>query len=414
MSETLAPGVDIEAIRASFPAIGRSEDVFFDNAGGSQVPACVADAIRDYMLTTYVQLGADYATSRACSGVVSRGHDFVKTFVNGDGIGEVALGPSTSALCAMLADCYARALDPERNEIVVCECGHESNVGAWVRLKERGYEVRFWRMDAEGGVGCPLDGLTPLLSEKTRLVCFPHVSNILGHIEDAKAIVDAAHGVGARAVVDGVAYAPHRAVDVKALGADWYVYSTYKVYGPHMGALFGTHEAFAELEGPNHVFVAKDAVPYKFELGGVSHEGCAGLCALGDYLGVLSGREGACDRSTVERAMEVMAALELPLQRRFIDWLASRHDVGVVGPLATGATRVATISFTHTGGKSSRDIALACNERGLGVRYGAFYANRLCMALGLEASDGVVRVSMAHYNTMDEVERLIGVLDGVL
>ncbi len=300
---------NLAEVRAAFPALS-APTLFLDNAGGSQVPSVVVEGIRDYFLNSYVQLGADYAVSRRATATVARAHEFVKCFVNagdvghGRGLGECVLGPSTTALCNLLANAYAESPKPGRDEVVVCTAGHESNVGPWVRLAPRGYVVKPWPVTrrADGPWGISIDELRPLLSSRTALVAFPHVSNVLGEIVDVKAITALVHQHGGRVVVDGVAFAPHRAIDVADWGADWYVYSWYKVFGPHMAALFGRREAFAEITGPNHYFVDKSDVPYKFELGGVNHEGCAGLLALYDYL-MFVGRGGAWTGMGVPRCM---------------------------------------------------------------------------------------------------------------
>jgi selenocysteine lyase/cysteine desulfurase len=252
------------------------------------------------------------------------------------------------------------------------------------------------------------------------LVAFPHVSNVLGRVEDARTITKLAHEAGARVVIDGVAYAPHRAIDVADLEADWYSYSTYKVFGPHMAALFGTDEAFAELEGPNHFFIPRHEIPYKFEPGGPSHEGCAGLLALWLYLGALAGC--ACDaepdRRGIEGAYRRISELEEVLQRRLLEYLRSKPEIRLIGPSAATPKRVATVSFVHRS-KRSADIVRAANAQRYGIRYGHFYAYRLCDRLSREnvlhdAEDGVVRVSLLHYNTMDEVDGLIECLDRLL
>jgi len=412
MTPTATLQIDQQRIRDQFPTLAAGPDVYLDNAGGSQVPHAVADAIRDYMLTSYVQLGADYATSKTSTETIERAHDFTESLMGAGDAGKVALASSTTSLCQMLADCYARAFDAERNVFVLSEQGHEANVGPWARLADRGWEIRWWRADPETGA-VSRDDLNDLLDERVRILAFPHVSNLLGDVLDVRAITKAAHDVGARVVVDDVAYAPHRAMAVADWGVDWCIYSTYKVYGPHMAAMFGMHKAYAELEGPNHFFIPKDAVPYKFEPGGCSHEGCAGLLALGDYLSLLAGERGQATRATVEKAFAAMTALELPLQKRLIEYLRTRDDVRIIGPERTDDSRVATISFVHRT-KSSREIAVAANERGLGIRYGHFYAHRLATALGLDPEDGVVRTSLVHYNTMEEVERLIRFFDEAL
>ena len=398
-------------IRAQFPALA-GPDVFLDNAGGSQVPRCVADRMRDYLLESYVQLDGEYATSRRSTEAVERAHQFINVLMNGVGCGEVVLGPSTSALCAMLADCFARAPDPDRDEIVVCEAGHEANVAPWMRLADRGFTIRTWKLCRESHA-LRLDDLRELLGPRTRLLAFPHVSNLLGRFEDIAAITELAHAVGAQVIADGVAYAPHRAIDVAAWDVDFYVFSTYKVYGPHMAALFGKHQALAPLEGPNFFFIDRNDGPAKFELGGVCHEACGCVLGVWDYFCDLAGtpRTQRFERGVVESAYRVMTERELPLQDRLLAYLRGNHALRVFGPAESAADlRAPTISFVHRS-HSSREIALSANGLGLGIRHGHFYAHRLTTALGLDPEDGVVRASMVHYNDLTEVERLIEFLE---
>ncbi len=403
--------VERARIRAHFPALA-GDKIFLENAGGSQIPKVVADRIYDYMVTTYVQLGAGYELSQSASRVVDDAHDFVRLLMNGGG-GEVILGPSTSALLRMLSDCYAKTLRPG-SAIVVAQTGHEANIGPWKKLASLGFELRWWEMDPISYT-CSMDRLNGLLDDRVALVAFPHVSNLLGEIVDVAAITKRAHEAGARVVVDGVAYAPHRALDVDGWNVDWYAYSTYKVYGPHMSALWGRRDALAELAGPNHFFIPDDEVPYKFEVGGVNHEGCAGILGLRDYLAFLAGvyDPEALARPDIERAFALMTACELPLQAKLITYLRSRDDVRIIGPASAGEERVGTISFVHTS-KTSAEITEVVDRSGIGIRHGHMYAYHLCEAAGLDPDDGVVRVSMVHYNSPDEIDRLIGVLDRAL
>jgi cysteine desulfurase family protein (TIGR01976 family) len=397
-------------IRSHFPALA-TDTVFLENAGGSQVPASVADAVREYMLANYVQVGAGYPLSVKCTEIVDRAHGFVRRLMNG-GDGEVILGSSTSSLLQMIAGCYAEALVPG-SEIVVAETGHEANVGPWKRLERLGFVLRWWRMDPES-FACPMDGLEKLLNDRTALVAFPHVSNLLGEIVDIAAITERVHDAGARVVVDGVAYAPHRAMDVTAWNVDWYAFSTYKVYGPHMAALWGRRNAVEELRGPNHFFIADDDLPYKFEVGGPNHESCAGLLGLERYLGLLANSgDTAVDRDAIEHAYDLMTACELPLQKRLVDWLCTRDDVRMIGPPHGGPERVGTVSFVHAS-KSSAEICAEVDRSGIGIRHGHMYAYHLCEAVGLEPEDGVVRASMVHYNTPEEIDRLIEILEKAL
>jgi selenocysteine lyase/cysteine desulfurase len=277
-----------------------------------------------------------------------------------------------------------------------------------------------------GGAGAwrpRVETLRSLLSDRTRLVAFPQVSNILGEVWDLRPVIAAAHAAGARVAIDGVAYAPHHAPDVAAWGCDWYVFSAYKVFGPHMGALFGTREALAELTGPNHVFIPRDELPKKFEVGGVSHEGSAAIAALWTHVCDVAEADASVDLTTVAaravfvRAFEMMAARECELQAPLIDSLRAHPRLRVAGPAVSDTSRVATIAFTHDT-LASGEIARQANAEGLGIRYGHFYSRRLLEEMSDPHSggharvfvggpdQGVVRASLLYYNTEAEVARL--------
>jgi cysteine desulfurase family protein (TIGR01976 family) len=398
-------------LRREFPALAAGV-VFLENAGGSQVPAVVADAMHRYLRETYVQLGAGHPLSKQCTATVAAAHDFARTFVNARH-GQAILGPSTTVLLNLLASCYAQVLRPGQ-EVVLAESGHEANLGPWARLERIGVKVRWWRLDP-ATFTCPLAELRGLLNERTAIVALPHVSNLLGEIADLPAVVAAAHAVGARVVADGVAYAPHRAIDVDAWNVDWYVYSAYKVYGPHLAVLYGRDDALAELPGPNHFFIPRDDLPYQFEPGGANHESCAGLLALGGYLGVLADAPAGtpCDRGVVTTAFAAAETLERPLIARLLEYLRGKPGVRLIGPAAADANRVGTVSFVHDR-LTSREIAAAVDRTEVAIRHGHMYAYRLCEALGLDPDDGVVRASFVHYNTLEEIERFVEVLEQIL
>jgi len=393
-------------VRAQFPALDQ-ECVYLENAGGSQVPSVVADAIHQYMTHTYVQLGAPYEVARKSTAVVDDAHRFANRFMNGEGRGTILLGPSTTQLMTMLAECYSRRLQPG-DEIIICETAHEANAGPWAKLERFGIVVKLWRMDPNT-LQCSLDDLRSLLTPRTKIVAFPHVSNLLGEVVDVASITRVAHEAGARVVVDGVAYAPHRAIDVAAWDVDYYVYSAYKVFGPHMAALYARQDALEELEGPNHFFLPNGDA-YKFELGGANHESCAGLLALGDYLSFLAGGGDGQSRAVIEKAFETMEAYELPLQAQLLEALNANSRVRVIGPKTAGRERVCTISFLHET-LTPPEITARTDAASIGIRYGHMYAYRMCVALGIDTDTGVTRVSMAHYNTPQEIERLLSVMD---
>jgi cysteine desulfurase family protein (TIGR01976 family) len=381
-----------------------------DNAGGSQVPASVANAVREFMLSSYVQVGADYPASKRSTQTVADAHSMINTVMGGERSGRTIFGSSSTSLCRMLSDCYSETLQPG-DEIIVGESGHEANVGPWTRLANRGLTVKIWEANPETGE-CELASLKKLLTDRTKVVAFVQVSNILGHTEDFKACIQAAHAVGARAVLDGVAYTPHAIPDVEAWDVDWYVFSCYKVFGPHIGALFGKHEAIAELNGPNHYFLPRDYLPGKFELGGSNMESCAGLLGLKPYLSFLAGSSDF-DRATAVNAWKAMEDLERPLTARFLEFLRSKPKVRIVGRGVPDAERVPTISFMHEL-RTSKEIADEALNRGIGIRWGNFYSVRLLERMGIDPAAGVARASFAHYNSIEEVDQLIAALDPIL
>ena len=415
MSTTTPPIPDVDSIRRLFPGL-ETDTVLLENAGGSQVPVFVADAIRDHLLRDYVQLGAGYPASDRATATVERAHRFLDRYVNGEGIGRVILGSSCTSLMHVLSHAIAPTIEAG-DEIVVCEQGHEANIGCWLELEARGAVIRWWNVDPETG-SLDLETLRGVLSDRTRYVAFPHVSNLLGEIVDVEAVTRLVHAAGGRVIVDGVAYAPHRAIDVRAWNVDFYAWSTYKVYGPHMGGLFARQDALAELEGPNHFFIPKDEIPYKFELGGASHEGCAGICGLARLLAILAGdREPAadiadtCDFDMVRTAFQTMTAMEAPVQARLLERLERHDSVKIIGPSSPDTRiRVSTISMRHASLEPDRIVEIA-HSANIGIRHGHMYAYRLCQRMGIPVDLGVVRISAVHYNTVSEIDRLCDVLD---
>jgi selenocysteine lyase/cysteine desulfurase len=412
----------VEYLRSLFPVFAHTSTVFLDNAGGSQLPGCVIDAMTRYLTCSYANTGGTYRESVEAAATIKGAHDLVRTFVNGDGLGEVILGSSTTALVHLVANAHADAMDAaravggpgetlRRNRIIVASAGHEANIGPWMRLAARGFDVVLWptQRDADGQWRPLLSTLRTLLDERTLLVAFPQVSNILGEVWDAKAVCDAAHSVGAKAMIDGVAYAPHHAPDVRAMGADWYAYSPYKVFGPHMGALFATHAAIEPLTGPNHFFIPKAELPRKWEVGGVSHEACAGLLALGTFAKQVLGlpSDAMVTRQVVDGALAAMVQLERGVQAQLLEGLQKSRDIRIVGPSA--GSRVATVSFVHAR-ESSGDFARRANAAGVGVRFGHFYSKRLLEELSIDTREGVIRASLVGYTTVADITKLLSLL----
>ena len=391
-------------VRARFPALAGGF-AFLENAGGSQLPGSVIDAVGAYLAGSFVQTGAGYPKSDAATATVDEAHRFAEELVHADGVGRVVLGASATVLVGMVADAYARIWRPG-DEVVIAATNHEANAGPWARLARAGATVKTWPIDPET-FRCEPAALAGLLTERTRIVALPHASNIVGQVEDVARVVGMAHAVGAKVCADGVAYAPHRAVDAAALGVDWYVLSLYKTFAPHMAALFGRHEAFDELVGPGHSFIPEKAVPYRWEPGAANHESCAGFLGLRPYLAFLAGHDAYGGRSTVEAAWAEMARLERAPHERLVEGLRAR-GVRFVGPGAAREDALPTVSFLTD--EPSDAVAARVNGPARGLRHGNMYAVRLLDGLGIPREPGVVRASLAHYNTVEEVDGLLASL----
>jgi cysteine desulfurase family protein (TIGR01976 family) len=392
--------LDLDRVRGSFPALA-GDWTFLDNAGGSQTLATVADRVRNYLLTTDVQLGATYDVSRRAEERVREGQRAMATLVNARDPSEVVLGSSTSALFRMLALSLGRTFSPG-DEIVVTNCDHEANIGPWVDLAEAGLRIRTWKVNPET-LTLETDGLARLLNEKTRLVAVTHTSNVLGRVNPIADWARLVHEQGALICVDGVAYAPHRRVDVQAWDVDFYALSLYKVYGPHLGVLFGKRGHLLRLPRWNHFFIGDDELPYKLQPGNLNYELTWGAGAVPEYLADLGD-------GNLDTAYDRVAAHESVLGGRLLRWLGTKPGVRVIGDPEMTDDRVPTISFVVAGRKSS-EIPPHADAARIGIRWGDFYARRLVDDLGLSPMDGVVRVSAVHYNTEEEIGRLMEVLD---
>ena len=384
--------LDLDATRARFPAL-QHDWIYGDNAGGSQILGSAVERIVDFLGRCNVQLGGSYALSQLAGERVAAGHAALARWIHCDP-SELVLGTSTTQLLNNLALAMREKIAPG-DELVVTDCDHESNIGAWRRLAaERGATVREWRV-APDTLALRIEDLVPLLSSRTRLVAFTQASNLVGTVHDVAAITRVVHDHGARVCVDGVAFAPHRPIDVRAWGVDYYVCSVYKIYGPHLACLYGKH--FAELAGINHFFI-EDA-PYKLQPGHAPYELVASLDAVVEYLESLD--------------FAAVAAHERALAARLLAFLDGVRGVRVLGERTPSATRVPTISFS-VDGMQAADVVRAVDAERIGIKHGDFYARRLVDRLGLGPQGGVVRASMVHYNTLDEMQRLCAALEPIL
>lgn len=395
---------DVAAIRAQFPALSQKQ-VYMDNAGGAQVLGSVIDSITRYLSTNNVQLGASYPVSQKSTSLFSEGHQAGAKYINADP-SEVVFGGATTQLFRNLSV----ALKVEAGqEIVLSNLDHEANLAPWVQLAEwKGLTVKWWipSKNTESNPKLEPDDLKKLLSERTRLVCCTHTSNILGTVTDLAPLSKVIHETSPNALfcVDAVAYAPHAPIDVKAFGVDFYSFSWYKVYGPHTSMLYVSKKAQDQLNSLGHYFKSHSTMEEMLGLAAGNYECVQAVPEIIKYLDSV-GWEG-------------ISAQEEKIQETLLKYLRSKPDmIKIYGePSSDRKLRIPVISF-RVKGQSSIGIIDAIEARSdFGCRSGHFYSKRLCeTVLGIpDGDDGVVRCSLLHYNTVEEVEGLVKVLDEVI
>ncbi len=407
--------LDTLFVRGLFPA-GLWEWAFFENAGGTYVPKTVIERLTTYMSENQVQPG-DYfpGASKACKRV-NTSYELMAAMI-GAAPNEIVIGPSTSLNVYVLANAL-RPLWDDDSEVIVAVQNHEANSAPWRRLSETGIKVLDWPVLPETG-DLDIKVLENLLSDRTRLVAFPHVSNILGAINDVRAITSLVHKAGAQVCVDGVACAPHRAIDVKCWGVDYYTFSFYKVFGPHMGCLYGKQEHLLTAKNQGHYFFADNDIKHKLNPAGPQHEIVAALQGIDDYFAILSHHHldpAPKDIFTRQKSLfTLITEHEERLASKILDFLKTKPHLRLFGPFDSSKfVRVPTFSFTVEE-KTSREIPIALAKKGIAVSNGHFYAKRLIDTMGImDAEDGIVRISIAHYNTHEEIDRLIKALDEII
>ena len=412
MSATSA--LDFDFCRKSFPALA-SGWVFMENAGGTLVPDQVIERTRSFMANCQVQPGEGYGPSEEAAARIGQGRGLLAALINAEPE-EIVVGPSTTSNVYVLSHAL-RPLLAAGDEIIVTNQDHEANNGAWRMLESRGIRVREWCMNGDSD-DLEIEDLEALLTEKTKLVCFTHCSNVVGLIHDVKSIVRVIHDAGALACVDGVAFVPHRRVDVKDLDVDFYLYSPYKIFGPHMGVLYGKRDLLSLLASQSHYFLDDRDFQRRLCPGGTNYELTAAAAGIGDYIDHVHRRHfpGANTnfQGRLDQTFDLFATHESAQGRRIEDFLTSKPDVRLVGRGAPAdRERVSVFSFT-VNGRDSREIPKILHERKIGIYADDFYAARCIDALGVRQQHGVIRVSLVHYNSPEDVDRAIEQLDSVI
>jgi cysteine desulfurase family protein (TIGR01976 family) len=324
---------------------------------------------------------------------------------------EIIIGGSTTINMYVLSNAIKSLLKPG-DEVIVTNQDHEANIGAWRRLADHGMVIKEWQINSNTAE-LEIDDLKSLLSKKTRIVAVTHCSNIVGSINDLKSIAELVHQYDAYIVGDGVSYAPHGFPNVKDLGVDFYAFSLYKTYGPHLGLLYGKKEILNQLPNQNHEFLEGD-VPYTLNPGGPNHEELSCLVGVYEYFNNLFEHhfpgEDSSVREKINKINELIANHEKDIANPLLDYLNSRSDIRLIGKKTiSDKDRAPTIAFTMNN-KSSKDLSSELVKHGIATRNDNFYAWRCLMALGIDVDDGVVRTSMVHYNSHEDVSKLISAL----
>ena len=453
-TESLTPTLDLTHIRAQFPSLAQTVNghpaVFLDGPGGTQVPQRVIDAMSDYLRRNNANTGGAYATSRNTDAMISGARAAMADFLN-CAADEIIFGPNMTTLTFMMSRAIGRELGPG-DEILVTRLDHDANVSPWLALEEKGVTIRWAEIHQED---CTLDveDLAAKLNSKTKLVAIGYASNAVGTINPVKEIVRLAHSVGALAYVDAVHYAPHGIIDVKALDCDFLVCSTYKFFGPHMGVLCGKRDHLKRLR-PYKVRPLTEAVPYRWEWGTLNHECIAGIPACVDYIaeigrhhetsgdsrlgapssdarpsatkpgvphstrGSLSGNhesQPSDRRAAIVSAFETIHRHEHSLMNRLIAGISQIPQLKIYGITDPSCfdwrcPTLAIRAINQTKDTTPLALATKLGERGFFTWDGNYYALNLTERLNVESSGGFLRIGLAHYNTTEEVDRLLAAL----
>jgi cysteine desulfurase family protein (TIGR01976 family) len=414
---------DVAELRSHFPALSLTQDdrplAFFDGPGGTQVPQEVIDAVAGYYRESNANDGGSFLTSQRSDAIVEAARAALVDFLNARSTDEIKFGPNMTTLTFHASRSIGATLSPG-DEVIVTVLDHEANVSPWqLMAADRGAIIRTIEIREDDGT-LDLDDFDRKLTDRTKLVAIGYASNAIGTVNPVAELVRRAHAAGALAYVDAVHYAPHGLIDVQALDADFLACSAYKFFGPHVGVLYGRSELFDRLPAYK-VRPAHD----RFQTGTQNFEGIAGTLAAVEYLagiGTRYGGDGGPDspgaslrRRALAMAMSAIRAHETSLFRRLVDGLATIPGTrvwGITDPARLGErTPTAAITFA---GLSAGDAAAALGRRGITAWSGHFYAQALIERLGLAESGGVLRIGITHYNTAEEVDRLLGELEWIV
>ena len=406
--------LDVRFVRQHFPGFESINGRFFDSAAGSLPCQETIDALHEFYSIYKVQPGNHYPTSATgmekMRAAKHRWANALDVKPN-----ELGFGPSTTQNIYVLAQAF-RAMLKVGDEIVLTDQDHESNIGAMLRAAEAaGATVKWWSVDPESGLLNP-DDLQTILSDKTRLICFPHASNITGQKNNARAIIAMAKAVGALTLVDGVSYAPHAIPDVEALGADIYVFSLYKVYSVHLGVMVVRESLLEQLPKQGHYFKDLLDVNERLVPAGPDHAQTAAASGVLDYIETLSAHHGGpvtSEREAAEYVSKLWLEHEQALVAPLLQCLDSAQSARLLGSATADEWRCPVVSFSALNDEPADLAHILCDQNIL-VSSSHYYAPRLLERVGLLPARGVVRFSMAHYNSSEDVDYLVDKLQSLL
>ena len=403
--------LNLDWVRAQFPSLSQTVNghpaTFLDGPGGTQVPQRVIDAISDYLKRDNANTCGAYATSRHTDAMIASARSAMADFLGSDP-DEIVFGANMTSLTFAISRSIGRELGPG-DEIVLTHLDHDANVSPWRALEERGVTIRMAEIHEED---CTLDmeDLARKITDRTKLVAVGYASNAVGTINDVAKIIRLAHERGAMAYIDAVHYAPHGPIDVRALDCDFLVCSTYKFFGPHMGVLYGKREHLKRLE-PYKVRANTNAIPNRWEWGTLNHECIAGIAACVEYLADLGRRmnsSASSRRAALAAAYKAIQKHERGLAETLIRGLLDISGLKLYGisDLNRLDHRCPTFAV-RIKGHTPLELATQLGERGIFTWDGNYYALNLTERLDVEKDGGFLRIGLAHYNTAEEVERLL-------
>ena len=406
--------LDIDFVREQFPAFSQQtlqDQAFFENAGGSYACQQVINRLHRFYVERKVQPYSSYDASRLGGEEMDEAQVRLAGILGVD-TDEVSFGPSTTQNTYVLANAFADWLF-DGDAIVVTNQDHEANTGPWRRLADKGIKVLEWQLDKDTG-HLDINDLQKLLENGVKLVCFPHCSNVVGEINDVSKIVDLIHSFGAFVCVDGVSYAPHGLPNVGKIGADIYLFSSYKTYGPHQGIMVIRRTLGEKLPNQGHYFNAK-YLSKRFTPAGPDHAQIAACAGIADYIDALHQHHGGpSSASPTERGEfvhDLMRAHETEIMPPLLEWATSKNSVRLLGPV-DAELRAPTVALDIK--QSPKDVAEKLARKGIMAGSGDFYAVRALEAHGIDTSKGVLRLSYVHYTNRAEIEKLVDALDTII